>query len=278
MSEIRTTPEAIQSLDTAFGKWASQTTGLWIQVSSRLQSINEDLKGLHTQRLRKVSAMEALLSAAPSNANLWRLHLEAVESLGRIRAAITSFNEIDQRARRTNRLVTTAAEFEVPKARADLRRRLTAIAAYQGSDTGPTGVPAPDRSRPPRNADLPNCEGLTMVDISQVDFSENPIVGNFGRGGVERADYSWAVETWESVVRPGVEKGLTRDDFATRDSERAAAPLRRTTDVYDLFLGDTAHIRLSRRRDGTLNVIEGRHRIQIARDLGIDRLPAEIHE
>jgi ParB-like chromosome segregation protein Spo0J len=34
--------------------------------------------------------------------------------------------------------------------------------------------------------------------------------------------------------------------------------------------------RLDRRPDGTLNVVNGRHRIEIARELGITSLPAQV--
>jgi ParB-like chromosome segregation protein Spo0J len=42
-----------------------------------------------------------------------------------------------------------------------------------------------------------------------------------------------------------------------------------------MFLGDDP-IRLSRRPDGTFDVIGGRHRIQVARQLGIGSLPARV--
>lgn len=52
--------------------------------------------------------------------------------------------------------------------------------------------------------------------------------------------------------------------------------LRRTADAYDMFLGDTDRIRLSRDADGRLDVVNGRHRIIVARDLGIKHLPGTI--
>ena len=109
-----------------------------------------------------------------------------------------------------------------------------------------------------------------------MDFSDNPIIGAFGRGDAGLADYRWSVETWESVVRPGLNRGLDRSAFEQRDQARRASPLRRTADVFDLFLGDSDQIVLSRRADGRYDVVNGRHRIQVARELGISVLPARV--
>lgn len=83
------------------------------------------------------------------------------------------------------------------------------------------------------------------------------------------------MQTWNDVVGPGVEGGKTRDDFVRRDAQSNAAPLRRTADVYDMFLGSD-RIRVDRQPDGSLNVINGRHRFQIARELGIKTLPGQV--
>ncbi len=83
------------------------------------------------------------------------------------------------------------------------------------------------------------------------------------------------VTTWDQLVRPGLDRGMFRDDFAARDQTRGAPPLRRTADVYDMILGSDP-LRVERRADGTLNVINGRRRIEIASELGISHLPAAV--
>jgi hypothetical protein len=124
-------------------------------------------------------------------------------------------------------------------------------------------------------------KGLADVDVSSADLNENPILdedrarGTFGKGGLSRADFRWAVQTWHDTVGPGVASGKTRDDFAERDTRSNAQPLRRTADVYDMFLG-TDRIRADRRPDGSLNIVNGRHRLLIARELGIKSLPGQL--
>lgn len=126
-----------------------------------------------------------------------------------------------------------------------------------GSAHGSSGGPADSRGR------------LQDLDLSAVDFSDNPITDD-GRGGATMDDYRWAAATWDTKVRPGLESGMTRDDFAAIDAANGYPPLRRLADVHDMFLGsDPIHVSGG-------EVIGGRHRIQAARDVGITHLPARI--
>jgi hypothetical protein len=119
------------------------------------------------------------------------------------------------------------------------------------------------------------------VEVSAADLDDNPVLddngaqGTFGKGGLSRADYRWAVQTWSDTVGPGVASGKTRDDFVARDAASNAQPLRRTADVYDMFLGSD-RIRADRQPNGSLNIINGRHRLLIARELGIRILPGDV--
>lgn len=125
--------------------------------------------------------------------------------------------------------------------------------------------------------------GLADLDVNSADLDDNPILddnrpqGTFGKGGLSRADYRWAVQTWNDTVGPGVAGGKTRDDFVERDSRSNAQPLRRTADVYDMFLGSD-RIRAGRRPDGSLDIVNGRHRLLIARQLGVKSLPCQVSE
>ena len=73
--------------------------------------------------------------------------------------------------------------------------------------------------------------GLTDIGVAEAGFADNPITGSFGRAGRTEPDYRWAMTTWDQVVRPGLDRGMSRDDFAARDAARGATPPRRTADV-----------------------------------------------
>jgi hypothetical protein len=116
--------------------------------------------------------------------------------------------------------------------------------------------------------------GLADVDVAIADYSDNPIEGTWARHGLTRDDYKWAIMAWDGEVRPGLDRGMTRDDFASADAARDAQPTRRYQDVYDMFLGHDP-IMIDLMPDGRLHVGSGRHRIEIAREFGIPRLPAK---
>src|ERR1700760_3905697 len=177
-------------------------------------------------------------------------------------------------------------------ARADLARRIREVGAYRavGTGEGPVGefgavgaarvvgglTPGGAAGQAPRGhtggASWLSDHGLADVDVTLADYSDNPIVGKFGRGGCTRVDYRWAVTKWDEVIRPGLDRGLTRDDFVARDAACGARPPRSYAEVYDMFLGQDC-IRIDRLPGGTLRVNGGRHRIAIARELGVTRLP-----
>jgi len=117
---------------------------------------------------------------------------------------------------------------------------------------------------------------MTELSVAEADFSGNPVIGPFARDGLTRADYRWMVQAWEEVVRPGLRRGLTRDDFAARDAERGVPVTRSIANVHDIFLCDP--VQVERRPDGKLGVLNGRHRIEIARELGISTLPGVVIE
>jgi hypothetical protein len=167
----------------------------------------------------------------------------------------------------------------------------TALSAIDAANSGCGGVPRDPQGPPPRSqvAYVPlavpssssaggglQSMGLDEVDVDDLDFSENPIDGGFGRADADHEDYEFAVRTWEEVVRPGIAEGKTLADFEAQDRASGAQPPRSVGEIYRYFTGRDSAIHASRRSDGTLQVIDGRHRIATARSLGISRLPVRI--
>jgi hypothetical protein len=180
-----------------------------------------------------------------------------------------------ERMRRVRRRVSNATSTHVPAATASLQSMQDDVGRYRASGlrlAGTGGSPASDGG----NRSFGRA-GLEEVDISKTTTADNPIL-DAGKGGATAADYVWAVQAWDSVVRPSVAGGATREDFERRDSERDAPAFRRLADVYDLFLGESDRIVLSRGSDGILTVTNGRHRIEAARRVGVTSLPAKVLE
>jgi hypothetical protein len=306
MTEIRTRDEALAAIDRALARWTSEAGSTLAQAIAAAGRAQAAAEAETSRRAQRVAALEAQLSAlqpdAPQRAQVQRDLLRAWQSLEAARQATRRLANVARQVARLQRSHAQTAETRVTAARADVARRVTALDAYRAAGggaggaavggiigavgalgtagvaavatmiTSPASPPAPSATG--STAWLAG-RGLADISVTEAGFADNPITGSFGRGGLSRADYRWAVTIWDEVVRPGLDRGMSRDDFASRDEARSAPALRRTADVYDMFLGSDP-LRAERRADGTLNVINGRHRIEIARELGIAHLPAVV--
>ena len=307
MSDVRTRDEALTAIDRALARWRAEAADMLAQAMSAAGEAQAAGEAETRRRAQQVATLQAQLRALSSTdsqsaqalrAQIQRQLVHAEQSLEAARQATRRIAGIACQVSRLQRSHARTAEVSVCAARADLAGRVTALGAYRAATAGgaiAAGVArAAGISGVPRAAGVPAAlapgaavpsalgsagwlavRGLTDIDVAEVDFADNPITGSFGRGGHTRADYRWAMTTWDQVVRPGLDRGMSRDDFAARDAARGASPPRRTADVYDMFLGSDP-IRVERGAGETLDVIDGRHRLVVACELGITHLPAHV--
>ncbi len=274
----RASSQAITELDSALSTWATVATGIALQTTAAVNAIATEVERAVRERAAIVAAVEARIAPAqPAERTRLTRELQIANgSLEDARRGLRSATEAGRRAHSMARRIDESTNSRVPPALQSLRRKLDALAEYESvSVPNSPGSPRGASGAPGGNAF--GVQGIVEVPIDHATFDDNPILGPFGRGGATLSDYRWAAETWETVVRPGVLAGKTRDDFARQDA--AAGRLtgyRRLGGVYDMFLGDEP-IQFSRRADGTLDVANGRHRVQVARQLGITRLPGRMH-
>jgi hypothetical protein len=283
MTEVRTRDEAIASVDRALQAWSTNVTGILTLAHNGALDAKNEVEGVVRKRANEVAAIETFLAAADDEqrrqlqAKLVRAK-EAHEQAGR---ACIRVSDVAARVAQLSRTHTTLATSQVASARAQLSAMSMALEGYRsgGADLG--GGLSSGRSTTRASGGPLASMGLADFDVSAAYLDENPILDDdrprpiFGKGGLSRADYRWAVQTWNDTVGPGVASGKTREDFAERDARSNAQPLRRTADVYDMFLG-TDRIRADRQPDGSLNIVNGRHRLLIARELGIKNLPGQV--
>ena len=276
---VHTREEALAEVHQALGHFSGAVQAVMAEAQAAANAVYEEAGRECSAREATVSELQRILVSlgpdqdpAPVVVALSRAEAR-VAAAHRARAQAAGGRDVLASACRRLRSVVSD---QVVAARADLGTRSAHLAAY--STTGWTvgaerAVPTHASAPPPGGAAAKLAAmGLQEVELDRIDFSDNPVVDG-GRGGASLVDYRWAAETWESTVKPGLATGMTRDDFAARDAARDAQPLRRTADVYDMFVGSDA-IRLSLRPNGTWDVIGGRHRIEAARQLGIRSLPA----
>jgi hypothetical protein len=279
---VRTREEALTLVDSALAKFDEQVGGCLAQATAVANMAVQQAAGVVRRCETKVCALEAVLAAAEEEERR-RIQAELIrarEQLNQARRAQRRVADVCEGVRTIQRSYAQQCSPIVAAGRGHLAGRVGAVQEYlsggggraSGGGGGPSGAGSGGLG-----AVLAGL-GMTSVSVSAADLDDTPIRDGFKRGGLSRGDYRWAVQTWNDTVGPGVARGMTRDDFAARDNgQPPAPPLRRTADVYDLFLGSDA-IRADRRPDGSLNIINGRHRLQIARELGIKDLPGRVFE
>jgi hypothetical protein len=129
--------------------------------------------------------------------------------------------------------------------------------------SGPSG---PDPALVARLNEL----GLDLTPVSSFDFSSNPIV-SWNHASPD--EHSWAMRQWNDTIALGLAAGATREDFEAMDRASGAGDMNRLAMVWDMFLGSDA-ITPERANDaGMRDVVDGRHRIATAQNLGVLFLP-----
>lgn len=279
-AQLRGDDRALEALAAAIRDWQRDAGGLLAQADARLRTQSDAVARTRAQRANHLRALEAALrTCEPDSPERDRLMLDvraAEEALAHATAAEQEMNEIVAEFRMLERQTRASADGGAERAGADLRRRTEAIKDYRAAPVPSSEAGLASGAGPPPVADGALAQrGLTEVSLDEIDYSDNPIVDAFTRGGATRGDYRWAVSTWADVVEPAVRDGHDRSYFEARDAERGASGWRQTANVYDMFLGSDP-IALSRRPDGTLDPVGGRHRIAIARELGLKHLPARL--
>jgi hypothetical protein len=269
--------EAIAELRTALNTWGNTARAIATQLGAVVTTYAANAEAEVRARSSRMTAIEAMLVTAKGEerARLVREAALASASLERARRALNLSNVAALRSQRLQRQIEEAAGERVQRAAEALSRKRAALADYASAPIPSASGAAGAGASVDVNFGVPD---IVDVPIEQADFSDNPILDGFQRGGADIGDYRWAVETWETIVRPGVLVGKTREDFARRDEELGhQSGFRRSAGVYDMFLGDDP-IQFSRRADGRLDVASGRHRVAIARQLGLTHLPGRLHE
>jgi hypothetical protein len=287
MAEVRTREEALAAIDAGLVRWAGAAADVLAWAMAVASGAQAEAEAEAVGRSRRVAELADLLASLGPEEKLRPVAAadlaRARESLASARQVVTWLADVAVSIAALQRSLAANTAGFVTAAGSDLALRGRELGAYRaagglgglGGSAGLGWRAAGAPGVPPGTGGagwLVGC-GLSDLDVAQAGFADNPITGTFGRGGATRADYLWALSAWDETVRPGLDRGLNRDDFAARDAARRAPPLRRTADVYDMFLGSDP-IRVERRPDGSVTVLNGRHRLQIAGELGITRLPA----
>jgi hypothetical protein len=118
--------------------------------------------------------------------------------------------------------------------------------------------------------------GIQDVPLDTIDISDSPVEGEEDFRKVSHDDMVEGFSKLEKVVRPAVEQGADGDTFYQMDQVQGLDYEHGYQRIYDSFYGTDA-IRLNRDGERT-TVVNGYHRLQVARELGIKTVPARVIE
>lgn len=184
-------------------------------------------------------------------------------------------------AQQISRLLTA----ELPKSIAFLNNRITELQAYlvatfQGSVTGAgTTFAALSTSTPTSGLQTGAVQGPTgliieSVSLDRIDLSDSPVSGaaDFRKVSAQQMQNGW--QKLRDVVAPAVAQGADGDYFARLDDAQGLSGADSYKNIYDVFYG--ANCIALDQVGNTYHVINGYHRLFIAKQLGITTIPARI--
>ncbi|MFX1355112.1 MAG: hypothetical protein ACFFGP_14250 [Promethearchaeota archaeon] len=118
--------------------------------------------------------------------------------------------------------------------------------------------------------------GIQDVSVDHVDLSDSPVqdAGDFHK--VSHEEMVDGFRKLEEEVRPAVAKSADADDFSRLDEDRGLDYEHGYRRVYDAFYGNNS-IRLDKVGD-SYSVVNGYHRLAVARELGLKTVPARVIE
>lgn len=116
--------------------------------------------------------------------------------------------------------------------------------------------------------------GIQMVDLDRIDLSNSPVanMGDFHK--VSAQEMQEGLRKLEDVVAPAVAQGADGDYFSRLDTAQGLDYAHGYRRIYDAFYGQDC-IRLDQVGDH-YQVVNGYHRLFLARQMGIKSLPARV--
>lgn len=118
--------------------------------------------------------------------------------------------------------------------------------------------------------------GIQDVPLDRVDLSDSPVKDADDFRKVSHEEMAEGFRKLEEEVRPAIEQGADGDYFSRLDAERSLDYEHGYRRVYDSFYGDGA-IKLDK-IDDTYDVVNGYHRLAVARELRLGTVPARVVE
>lgn len=223
-------------------------------TASALRVCTENCGALH-EALAKAEIAEA---EAIKQADLSAKAVAQVgEALGGFRSAVRTFD--------------AALQYHAPRAAHNTKQVLSQmqqiVGAGRESTSGSLGANGGTNDPISQSATV---RGMEDIEIQRViNDRSSPL--NFEKAS--RAHVEWGLDKLKTVVEPALRMGKGPDYFAKRDKDERLSGERSYSGVYNWFYNSDHAIKLTRASGGYV-VSNGYHRLAVARELGLETLPA----
>lgn len=119
-------------------------------------------------------------------------------------------------------------------------------------------------------------KGIQYVPVDKIDVSASYVKNETDFKKVSHQDMAKGMQTLQNEVRPAVDQGADGDYFYRLDQQRGLDYAHGSQRVYEAFYGQEP-IRLEKIGD-RYSVTNGYHRLFVAKELGIETIPASVVE
>jgi hypothetical protein len=294
-------PEAITQVAAALVRYAEAERDAIARADVALRRSSTEVSSAHAARQAELDRATAALSAChrAEGRDCSALAMEvsrARERLDRARQARSIIQQAEAQFAVRKTRQAAAVDAIVTSARARLGRNAADLATFLGSPTGAGGPMTGTGGGPPGTTGATGGAlggssservpsgfppGFAMVRLSDIDDGGDAVTNRseFGKG-YSPEDLRWAHEAFHDVVLPALALGKGMDYFRERDSREGLMGTRSYADTFAGFLnagrpGRGDEVALSR-TGGGFHVDNGRHRIAVARAMGLSEIPARI--
>jgi hypothetical protein len=276
---VRTTLSAVAELDTALVRFEQSVLYAQQQATLRCSAAGGHIAAAHDlRRAEHQRAVEALRSATDERAaTAARAACERTQDrLARAERAVRLANQADTALHMALSRFSREANDAIRDGRTLLSAARRDLETYLGAGGGGAASSATPLAIPPSFSAPVAISSVKHVELSAIDTSDREISAADFQKGYSPDDLKWAYHALHEVVMPGVAAGRGRDYFTRRDAAEGRQGTRSYSDTFGGFFGDDA-IRLERRGDKYV-VTNGYHRIWIAKQMGLQSVPARVVE
>jgi hypothetical protein len=143
---------------------------------------------------------------------------------------------------------------------------------------GATGAPAPSApaAQAPGSTGASGWvdQGVQAIAVDQIDLTQSPVQGLADFHKITPQEVTIGFQKLQTVVAPAVAQGHGADYFAQLDVAQGLSGEDGYQHIYEVFYGGDA-IRLNK-VGNSYDVVNGYHRLYIARQLGLKSVPAHV--